>query len=298
MRTVVKWIAIIFGGLIGLLLLAAVFVTISSSSRVNKSYDIPSSAVVVHNNDEVLARGQHLVEISCAGCHGADLSGKTVIDDPPIASIYASNLTAGAGGIGQSYADEDWVRAIRHGVRPDNTPLLVMPSQIYYYYSDEDIAAIIAYAKSVAPVDNTLPDRGIGPVGRVLFTAGMLPAPAAELIDHTGPRPQAPEPGVTAAYGEYIAGRGCADCHGADYAGGAVPGSPPGAPPAPNLTPAGDLATWSEEDFISTIRSGFTPAGRQLDSDEMPWPTYSKMTDAELQAVWLFLQELLPAQPE
>ena len=122
MRKVLKWIGIFLGGLIGLLLLAAVFVTFSSSSRVNKTYDIQSADIAVHNNDETLARGQHLVEIGCADCHGADLFGGMIIDEPPIASIYASNLTAGEGGIGQSYTDDDWVRAIRHGVRPDGTP--------------------------------------------------------------------------------------------------------------------------------------------------------------------------------
>jgi len=291
MRKVWKWIAIILGGLIGLLLLAAVFVTISSSSRVNRKYDIAPDDVTVHNNEEVLARGQHLVEIGCTDCHGADLSGKAVINEAPVASIFASNLTAGQGGIGESYSDVDWIRAIRHGVGPDGKPLLVMPSQVYYYYSDDDVAAIVAYAKSVAPVNNELPPRQLGPVGRTLFTAGMLPAPAAELVDHTASRPPAPEPGVTAAYGEYIAGRGCADCHGANFAGSSVPGGLP----APNLTPAGNLANWSEDDFIATIRSGFTPEGHQLDSKEMPWPTYSLMTDEELQAVWLFLQEL-PAE--
>lgn len=298
MGKVLKWMAIIFGGLIGLLLIVAAFVTFSSNSRVNKRYDIPPSNVAVHNNDEILARGKHLIEISCADCHGADLSGKVLIDEPPIASLYASNLTAGQGGIGSSYSDEDWVKAIRHGIRPDGTPLLVMPSQVFYYYSDEDVAAIIAYTKSLAPVDNELPERRLGPLGRALFTAGMLPAPAAEVIDHTAPRPTAPEQDVTAAYGEYIAGRGCADCHGADYAGGAVPGSPPDAPPAPNLTPAGSLASWSEEDFINTIRTGYTPDGHQLDGTQMPWPTYGMMTDEELQAVWLFLQELPPAEAE
>ena len=292
MRKVLKWIGIILGGLIGLLLLAAIFVTFSSNSRVNKTYNIPPDGVTVHNNNEVLARGQHLVELGCTDCHGAGLSGKAVINEAPVASIYASNLTAGQGGIGGSYRDDDWVRAIRHGVRPDGTPLLVMPSQVYYYYSDEDVAAIVAYAKKLAPVDNELPTRQLGLVGRVLFTAGMLPAPAAEMIDHSAPRPTAPEPGVTAAYGEYIAGRGCTDCHGANYSGGSVPGGLP----APNLTPAGDLENWSEEDFITTIRTGFTPEGRQLDSKEMPWPTYSMMTDEELHAVWLFLQDLPPQQ--
>jgi mono/diheme cytochrome c family protein len=184
------------------------------------------------------------------------------------------------------------VRAIRHGLRPDGTTLLIMPSQVYYYYSDEDVAAIIAYAKKSAPVDNELPERRLGPVGRALFTAGMLPAPAAELVDHNARRPVAPEPGVTAAYGQYIAGRGCVDCHGANYAGSSVPGGLP----APNLTPAGGLGEWSEDDFITTIRSGFTPEGHQLDDKEMPWPTYSMMTDEELQAVWLFLQSLPPEQ--
>ena len=37
------------------------------------------------------------------------------------------------------------------------TPLLIMPSQVYYHYSDEDVAAIDAYAKRVPPVDNELP---------------------------------------------------------------------------------------------------------------------------------------------
>lgn len=292
MRRVFKWIGIILSGLIGLLLLTAVFVIFSSNSRVNKIYDIPADGITVHNNEEVLARGQHLVEISCADCHGADLSGKAVIDEPPIASIYASNLTAGQGGIGKSYSDADWVNAIRHGIRPDGTSLLVMPSQVYYYFSDEDVAAIVAYAKKMAPVDNELPQRQLGPVGRALFTAGMLPPPAAELIDHAAPRPEAPKPGITAAYGEYIAGRGCADCHGSNYAGGSVPGGLP----APNLTPAGNLANWSEDDFMATIRSGFTPDGRQLNGKEMPWPTYGLMTDEELQAVWLFLQSLPPVQ--
>ena len=67
-------IGIILGGLFGLLLLTAVFVAVSSSSRVNKSYDIPPDIVAVHNNDDVLARGRHLFEIGCADCHGANFA--------------------------------------------------------------------------------------------------------------------------------------------------------------------------------------------------------------------------------
>jgi len=59
----------------------------------------------------------------------------------------------------------------------------------------------------------------------------------------------------------------------------------------PNLTPGGELAFWSEQEFFTTIRSGQTPSGRQL-TEDMPWKHYSQMTDEELSAIWLFLQSL------
>lgn len=61
--------------------------------------------------------------------------------------------------------------------------------------------------------------------------------------------------------------------------------------PTPNLTPGGELAAWSEEDFFKTMRTGITPSGHQLDV-EMPWMYYGRMTDEELRAMWLYLQSL------
>ena len=54
MRKVLKWIGIFFGGLIGLLL-TAIFVTFSSNSRIDKTYDIQPEEVAIHNNDGALA---------------------------------------------------------------------------------------------------------------------------------------------------------------------------------------------------------------------------------------------------
>jgi hypothetical protein len=59
----------------------------------------------------------------------------------------------------------------------------------------------------------------------------------------------------------------------------------------PNLTPGGELAAWSEADFIQTIRTGATPSGHQLNA-VMPWKTYGKMSDDELKATFLYLQSL------
>jgi hypothetical protein len=62
-----------------------------------------------------------------------------------------------------------------------------------------------------------------------------------------------------------------------------------------NLTPAGELGRWTDDDFITTIRTGVTPSGCPL-SDDMPWKSFAKLHDDELQAVWMWLQTLPPAR--
>ena len=115
----------------------------------------------------------------------------------------------------------------------------------------------------------------------VLLEGELLPA---SIIDHTGPRPPEPAPGVTVEYGEYMS-FACSVCHGEELSGGTVPGDEPDAPPAPNLTPRGTLGQWSEEDFIGTLRSGTTPYGKRLDDEFMPWKDFGLLTDDQLKAI-------------
>lgn len=68
--------------------------------------------------------------------------------------LPAPNLTAGKGGIGATYTDADWERAIRHGIGGDNRVLAIMPSNYFSHYSDADLAAVIAYLKTFPPVDS------------------------------------------------------------------------------------------------------------------------------------------------
>ena len=170
-----------------------------------------------------------------------------------------------------------------------------MPSRIWYYLSDDDLADLIAYLKSLPPVDNDLPKTELGPLGRVMLTLGQLPPdliPDVISIDHAGPRPVAPEPGVTVEYGEYLANT-CSSCHGSNFNGQLLSWAES---LAPNLTPGSELHYWSEEDFIATLRTGMTPNGHQL-KDVMPWKYFGQMTDDELEAVWMYLQAL-PALPQ
>jgi mono/diheme cytochrome c family protein len=295
MNRLVKWSAIGLGGLVSLLLIAVLVLYMLSAARINKRYELTNSTVAIPRDAAALARGEHLADIfGCTNCHGERLAGKPFIENSMLANLYAANLTAGKGGTGSRYADADYVRVIRYGVDPEGRSVLFMPSHEMNHLSDGDLGALIAFLHSVPPVDHELPDNSVGLLGRVLLLAGQLPLLPAELIDHKRSSGVALEPDITAEYGFYLS-RGCQGCHGPAFAGGPIPGTPPDAPPAANLTPAGRLAQWSEADFFSTIRSGVTPDGRQLNGEWMPWRTAAKMTDDELKAVWLFLQSLPPS---
>jgi mono/diheme cytochrome c family protein len=158
-----------------------------------------------------------------------------------------------------------------------------------HYLGDEDLGALIAYLKGIPPVDNSLPERRIEPLGILMFGAGLFPPLAADQIDHAQQISAPPQPSATAAYGQYLS-RTCMECHGVNF-NGALFGPPGEEIFTPNLTPGGELAFWSEQEFLTTIRTGRTPSGRQLKED-MPWKYFSQMTDEEIRAVWLYLQSL------
>jgi mono/diheme cytochrome c family protein len=289
-RKILKWTGIVLGGLIGLLALALVALYVVGGAKVNKKYNVPVEAISVPTDAEAVQRGEHIANIYiCTRCHTENLSGELSFVVPGMVSIPTPNLTAGAGGVGGFYTDEDWVRAVRHGVGHDGRGLFIMPSSTFHYLGDEDLGALIAYVKSLPPADNVLPERRIEPIGRLMMAAGMFPPLAVDQIDHTSPPPAVPEQGVTAAYGGYLS-RTCTECHGADLNG--KPFGPPGQEvPTPNLTPGGEMASWSEEDFFTTMRTGVTPGGGQL-NEEMPWKYFGQMSDDELRAVWLYLKSL------
>ena len=298
MKKLFKWIGIVLGAVIVLLVLGAGAVYMMSNARFNKTYAVDPAPVTVPAADSlVLAQGAHIAIIrGCTECHGSDLGGKVFIDDPALGTLYAGNLTAGTGGAGARYDALDWVRAIRHGIAPDGRPLLFMPSHEFYHIDDRDTGMLIAHLKQVPPVDRAFPPSTVGPLGRALFMAGELPLVPAEIIDHDTPTPQAPPAGATAEYGRYLAVV-CMGCHGETFSGGPIPGVPPNWPPAANITfDETGIADWSEEDFFTLLRTGKRPDGRELNSAYMPWRPFSQMTDDEIRAMWLFLQAL-PHRP-
>lgn len=291
MGKIFKWTGIGLLGLASLVLLVAVGLYATTSQRLNRSYMVPDDGISVTVDQESLTRGQRLVIARCGGCHGINSAGTVIFQNPMLGVISAANLTAGRGIGGVQLQDADYVAAIRHGVNHAGSPILTMPSEYYYDINDQELGEMIAYLKSTASIENSLPATRITPLGIALIGAGAFgDLIAAEKIDHQAARPAAVRPGITVAYGDYLVQTGqCRTCHGADLAGGKE--NDPNAPPAPDLTRGGELANWKESDFTLMFRTGRTPTGHQIDPN-MPWQEIGQMTDGDLRAMWLYLQSL------
>ncbi|HRQ22408.1 MAG TPA: c-type cytochrome [Anaerolineales bacterium] len=293
MKKVLKWIGIVLGSLAGLILIAAVGLYAKGMFEFNKPYEAQIRLVEIPADAESIEHGRHLADFLCAECHGDDLGGKPVfVDLPGMVTISTPNITSGQGGVVAGFTDEDWIRSLRHGIKQDGTSSFLMRSMDYQYFSDKDLRDVIAYLKTAPPVDREIPPYQMTFLGRVAYGAGAFGnLLGASVIDHENLPTSTVEAGVTVEYGEYLIDiNGCRGCHGAELAGADPPD--PASMLAPNLTPGGSLASWSEADFIQTFRTGIVPEGRRLVLQFMPWEYKGRMTDDELTAIFLYLQSL------
>jgi mono/diheme cytochrome c family protein len=254
--------------------------------------DVDLTAIAM---ERAVERGKYLatVRLGCVECHGHDLAGTLVADAQPVWTWYAPNITRG--GLTKDFKSADWDRAIRHGVLPDGRSS-TMPAGDYQRVSDKELSDLIAYAKSLPPSDKVQPATTIGPVGKILIGFHVMPINTEE-IDHAKPHLEVPpEAAVSVEYGAHLASS-CVGCHRSTYCGGKIAQGPPDWPPARNLTPAGELASWTEDDFLKTLRTGIRPNGEALKSPMAETTkTVGLMSDLELKAIFTFLKSLPPAQ--
>ncbi len=298
MKTLLKWLGIGVTSLVCAILIGAALVYAASNRQINKRYSPGVAWISIPHDSESVARGRHLAQAvaKCIDCHGEDLSGTPFMDSPAFARVHAPNITTGRGGVGGVYTDEDLIRVIQHGVKRDGRAAMVMPAESYTHLSDGDLASIIAYVRSVPPVDKEWAAPRYGPIGRMLIAAGKLPVFSASWIDHERRDVlPPPDPDTTAAYGRYLSLiGGCQACHNPAMSGGEIAGAQPGSPLAPNLTPTG-IGHYTERDFVRVLREGKGP-GERVISDFMPWKNSGRMTDDEIHAIWLFLKTLEPKE--
>ena len=287
MRVLLRWLGRIALVLFGILAVGAAGIYGLSERKFRTRVAVPEHKIVVSEDAATVLRGEHLATIrGCVECHGAGLGGATMIDQPIIGRMAGPNLTLG--GRGAEMDARDWERAVRHGVRRDGKPLLFMPSHEFTVLADDDLAAIVAYARSVPPVRQKAPSTYAGPMLRVMYVAGQLELLPANEIDHARPHEASVTAEPTVAYGAYLAS-GCIGCHGKGLSGGKIPGAPPEWGPAANITPAG-IGKWSATDFATALREGKRPNGSAIDSTLMPIRLLKHLTETEVTALYEYLR--------
>lgn len=286
-------------GLSGLLLFsilgagAFVFSQVSAfDASMDKVYGVALSSIRIEANPETLARGKHLTHSlgGCASydCHGPALSGGKVLEVGPLGTFTGPNITPG--GLGAVYSEAEIARLVRHGIKKDGRSVRFMPTHEFNWLPEADLAAMIAYVKSVPAVEKPNGMMHIGVMGKVLDRQDRIKIDVARRIDHQN-IPQAPAPSPTAAYGKYIALM-CTGCHGETFGGGPIPGAPSELPVPANITPhRTGLEGWTFADFEKLLDTGIKKNGKKLDPF-MPLDALTEMNEIERKALWEHLKSL------
>lgn len=301
--------------LLGLLLLAVVAIPAAVGIRPFVGPDArPLTERTFERTPERLERGRYVVTsiTGCLACHseldwsadgmtvkaGTEGGGRNMADEGmPWLSI--PNITPdpefGAG----AWTDDMLARAIREGIGHDGRALFpMMPYASYRYLSDEDLASIVVFIRSLRPMRSSPPPSAIPfPVNRLI---NGVPAPVTAPVS-------APNRADALAYGEYLVRVGiCRDCHtttdaqgqqvpGMEFAGGTIMVNPEGDVASANITSApSGIPYYTEELFMEMMRTGRVRS-RKI-HDMMPWKMYGQQTDEDLKAMFAYIKTIAPVQ--
>ncbi|HYM17641.1 MAG TPA: c-type cytochrome [Micropepsaceae bacterium] len=281
---------------------AAGFAFFGSNMKMHRTVQVQVAPIALPTDQAALDRGAYLYKSrGCEVCHGADGAGAVVIDDGGF-YVKAPHISAGDGSVTASYKPEDWVRTIRHGVKPNGEPTFIMPSEDFNRLTDADVGAIASYVRTLPAVAGTASEFRVPLLVRFLYAAGMIKDAAAK-IDHSLPPAQPFASNDELAHGAYVAAA-CKGCHNEFFSGGAIPGAPPTWPAAANLTPGpgSALTRYSNAEALAAMfRSGKRPDGTAV-STVMPFGMLSQMSSEDVDALYGFLKTVPAAkqgeQPE
>lgn len=253
--------------------------------------------------NDLAERGAYLVNtvMACGNCHtpmGPDgpimdraFSGGLSFANMGF-DVTASNITPHDTGIG-GWTDDDIKRALVEGRRPDGTALApIMPYAYYKVLTETDLNAIVAYLRTITPIDNETPAPN-------WQGETVPPFPGAEASI-----PQEEQDADPTRKGFYLVTIAhCMECHtnapggGAIGAGGLEIPGPWGIAVTANITadPDAGLGEWTDDEIVTAITRGVSRDGRPL-MPPMGYPHYAGMTKDDLAAMVAHLRTLPPAQ--
>ena len=281
--------------------------------RWTRRFEALYPVTAVQQAPELVARGEYLVysAAACAYCHvprdqwpALDRGERLPMTGHhlfrlPFGDIYSANLTPDrATGIG-SRSDGELARVLRYGVRADGRAAFPL---MEIHLRDDDLAAVIAYLRSTAPVSHAVPEHDLSLFGKALMAFAIAP------VSTPVPPGDAPS-GQTVERGAYLANdvSSCVSCHtnrgddgqlvGPPFAGGQrmdVAADATRVYVTPNLTPdpeSSPIGRWDEDTFLGRFR-----APRHVEGSPMPWGAFARLTDDDLRALYRYLRSLPPTR--
>jgi hypothetical protein len=215
---------------------------------------------------------------------------------------YSKNITPA--GISR-YSDGELYRVITTGVSKEGNALFpVMPYSYYGRMDDEDIYSIIAYLRTLDPIENSVQEsQSDFPMNFIINT---IPGKGAPI--------KRPQPTEIIAYGAYmINAAGCAECHTQvdkgqiiaelKFSGGREFAFPDGSVVrSANITPDEEtgIGKLSKQAFIQKFKlyadSSYAPRSVKPGdyNSIMPWTMYGNMKEEDLSAIYEYLKTVKP----
>lgn len=245
------------------------YVYLASEAVIERRYTLPSSLVHASTDAQAIARGKHWATLGgCFGCHGKDLRGRLLKDNPYL-TLWAGDLTAAAA----TYTDGDFERAIRHGLTPDAKPMWIMPSDTFAYMRDKDVTDLISYIRSLPVHRVRLHKIRFDWTARKAIVAGKLAPKSPKADEIASPADEGPRYDG----GRYLASIACAQCHGPDLTG---------AGSAPDLNVA---ATYTRSQFFRLLYRGQSAHGWLPNMSPLAKARFHAFHDYEINALYDYL---------
>ncbi|MBX3132044.1 MAG: c-type cytochrome [Gemmatimonadaceae bacterium] len=278
MNRLLKWIGYAAASLTVLVLVAATAAYAMSERTIRARYtiDAPLFAQPLPNDSATIAEGERIARTrGCFACHGDALQGGVFFSEPNVATVVAPNLTR----LVPTRSDAELERALRHGVRGDSTSLFTMPAEMLRSLTDDDLARLLAFLRSLPSTDGMDGALQLGPLGRVGVALGQF-RPSRYYVETETPLP--PPSDTTLRTGHYAAITMCTECHGHEMQG--VDGSPS----LPGILPAYTL-----EEFTHLMRSGEAKGGRELPMmSGVSRNRFAHLTADEMEGLFRYLRAL------
>jgi mono/diheme cytochrome c family protein len=195
-----------------------------------------------------VAHGKRLVSLlSCTGCHGANLQGANMWDNPQEGAMYAPNVTL----LVPKYSDADFDRLFRHGVPKDGRRFWYMQVECTQFLSDADLAALVAYLRTLKPAGGPLPPFKFNAIEYKDVEQGIEGDAQAQIAKFRDHPPV--DLGPQYAWGRHMVQTTCTGCHNNALQGW------------PNFTPNLDIAgAYSKAELTRLLNNGQGKTGKDV----------------------------------